>query len=140
MIWKKLLTGGIEKVDGLLRRLSFSLLSHYICILSLPMHFVKHLSTSIRILIPQFPKGGQKVSKERGGGGGGEGSSPCPPLNRTLSWGFRYHLKAHRISNNMDTKFTTRGKKWRLQICQKLFSGYNPLDVSSTEDKNNKIN
>ena len=52
-----------RKGDGLLCKLSFRLLSHYICILSLLMHFVKHLSTSIRILIMQFPRGG-------GGGGG----------------------------------------------------------------------
>ena len=47
VIWKKLLTCGIEKVDGLLCKLSFRLLSHYICTLSLLIHFVKHLSTSI---------------------------------------------------------------------------------------------
>ena len=46
VIWKKL-TCGIEKVDGLLCKLSFRLLSYYICILSLLMHLVKHLSTSI---------------------------------------------------------------------------------------------
>ena len=46
---------GIEKVDGLLYKLSFRLLSHYICILSLLMHFVKHLSTSV---MNQFPGGG----------------------------------------------------------------------------------
>ena len=57
VIWKKLLTFGIEKVDGLLCNLSFRLLSHYICILSLLMHCVKHLSTSIRILMIQFPRG-----------------------------------------------------------------------------------
>ena len=45
VIWKKLLTCGIEKVDRLLRKLSFRLLSHYICILSLLMQFVKHLHT-----------------------------------------------------------------------------------------------
>ena len=37
----------IEKVDRLLCKLSFRLLSYYICILSLLMHFVKNLSTSI---------------------------------------------------------------------------------------------
>ena len=36
-----------RKGDGLLCKLSFRLLSHYICILSLLMHFIKHLSTSI---------------------------------------------------------------------------------------------
>ena len=46
-IWKKLLTCGIEKVDGLLCALSFRLLSHHICILSLLMHFDKHLTISI---------------------------------------------------------------------------------------------
>ena len=45
VIWTKLLTSGIEKVDGLLCKLPFRLLAHYICILSLLMHFVKHLST-----------------------------------------------------------------------------------------------
>ena len=40
MVWKKLLMCGIEKVDGLLRKLSFRLLSHYICILSLLKHFI----------------------------------------------------------------------------------------------------
>ena len=45
VIWKKLLTCGIEKVDGLLCKLSFRLLSHYVCILSLLMHFVKHAGT-----------------------------------------------------------------------------------------------
>ena len=44
-IRKKLLVCGIEKVDGLLCKLSFRLLSHYICTLSLLMHFVKHSST-----------------------------------------------------------------------------------------------
>ena len=38
VIWKKLLTCGIEKVDGLLFKLSFRLISHYICILSLLIH------------------------------------------------------------------------------------------------------
>ena len=47
MILKKLLMCGIEKADGLLCKPSFSLLSHYICMLSLFMHFVKHLSVSI---------------------------------------------------------------------------------------------
>ena len=56
-----LLTCGIEKVDGLLCKLSFRLLSHYICILSLLMHFVKHLSTLI-----QFSRRG--------------GSFPLPPM------------------------------------------------------------
>ena len=46
VIWKKLLTRGTEKVDGLLCKLSFRLLPHYICILPLLMHFVKHLVTS----------------------------------------------------------------------------------------------
>ena len=46
VICKKLLTCGIEKVAGLLCKVPFSLLSHYICILSLLMHFVKYLSTS----------------------------------------------------------------------------------------------
>ena len=57
-IWKKLLMCGIEKVDGLLCKHSFRLLSHYICVLSLLMHFVKHLSTSIMSFNNTFPRGG----------------------------------------------------------------------------------
>ena len=45
--------------------LSFRLLSHYICILSLLMHFVKHLSTSIMNFTNTIFKGGQPP--------------PCPP-------------------------------------------------------------
>ena len=70
-IWNKLLMCGIENVDGLLCKLSFRLLSHYICILSLLMHFVfvKHLSTSV---MNQFPRGGEQK--------GFKGSScPLPP-------------------------------------------------------------
>ena len=56
VIWKILLMCGIEKVDGLMYKLSFRLLSHYICILSLLMHFVKHLSTSVMNLNKQFSR------------------------------------------------------------------------------------
>ena len=69
VIWKKLLTCGIQKVHGLLCKHSFTLISHYICILSLLMHFVKHWSTSImnfNNIIPKEAKG-----------------SPPPPLNET---------------------------------------------------------
>ena len=83
MIWKKLLTCGIEKVDGWQCNLSFKLFSHYICILSLLMHFIKHLSTSIIHF-------NNTISKEGGKGGGGGGESKnvpkLPPalLNETL--------------------------------------------------------
>ena len=60
VIWKKLLACGIEKVDGLLCKLSFRLLSHYTHILSLLMH----LSTSIVDFNNTISNGG-------GGGGGG---------------------------------------------------------------------
>ena len=73
---------GIEKVAGLQCKLTFRLLSHYICILSLPMHFVKHLSTPITNFNNTISKGGGK------GGGGGEqkvskGGVPAPH-NETL--------------------------------------------------------
>ena len=70
VVWKKLLTCGIEKV-GLLCKLSFRLLSHYICIFSLLMNNVSYLSTSILNFSNIISKAGQKCSK--GGGGGGEG-------------------------------------------------------------------
>ena len=65
-------------------KLSFRLLSHYICILSLLMHFVKHLSTSIVNFSNTISKGGR-------GGGGGEGGREekfqggAAPLNETLN-------------------------------------------------------
>ena len=54
---------GIEKVAGLLCELSFRLLSHYICILSLLMHFVKHLSTPIVNFNNTINGGGEKVPR-----------------------------------------------------------------------------
>ena len=70
-IWKKLLTCGIEKVDGLLCKLSFRLLSYYICILPLLMHFVKHLSASIINFNNTISKGGGGCKKVPSGF--------CPP-------------------------------------------------------------
>ena len=71
---------GIEKIDGLLCKLSFRLLSHYICILSLPMLHVKHLSTSImnfNNIISKGGGGGQKGFKgEPGGEKGFKGGRP----------------------------------------------------------------
>ena len=75
----KLLTYGIEKVDGLCK-LSFSFLSHYICILPLLM-YIQALSTSImNFLIIHFPRGegGQKVPR------GHLPPLPPLPLNETL--------------------------------------------------------
>ena len=67
---EELLTCGIEKVDGLLCKLSFRLLSYYICILSLNMQH------QMNFLIIKFPRmGGKKVP--RGGS--------RPPLNETLN-------------------------------------------------------
>ncbi len=71
VIWKKLLTCGIEKVAGLLCKLLFRLLSYYICILSLLMHFVKHLSTSIINFDSAISKGV-----------GGAAAPPPPPPSK----------------------------------------------------------
>ena len=68
-IWKKLLCG-IEKVNGLLCKLSFRLLYHYrctlislyICILSLPIHFVEHLSSMNFNSTISKGGGGKKIS------------------------------------------------------------------------------
>ena len=73
VIWKKLLMCGIEKPDGLQCKLSFRLLSHYICILSLLMLFVKHLSTSIMNC-------NNTISTRMGGGGG-----VCPPNENSVN-------------------------------------------------------
>ena len=73
---EKFLTCGIEKVDGLLCKLLFRHLSHCICILSLLVPFVKHLSTSIMIFNNTISKGGRR--------GGGGGTALPAPLNETL--------------------------------------------------------
>ena len=62
-----------RKGNGLLCKLSFRLLSHYICILSLLMHFVKHLST-LMSFNNTISKGGWV-----GGGGGGGRKVPWGP-------------------------------------------------------------
>ena len=108
-------------MDGLLCKLSFRLLSHYICILSLLMHFVKHLSTSIIILIIQFSEGG-------GGGGGGAERFPRghpPPINETLTlWMYMmknkfpceiYFNPFNHIKLNCQKNILT-GKKGKLRI------------------------
>ena len=66
VIWKKLLTCGIETVDELLCKLSFRLLSRYICIHSLLMHFVKHLSTSIMNFNNTISRGGGRQKDSKG--------------------------------------------------------------------------
>ena len=81
---EKLTDSDLEEIvdvwNRLLCKLSCRLLSHDICILSLLMHFVKHLSTSIMHFNNTISKGRQKGSK---------GGSPCPPpsphLYETLS-------------------------------------------------------
>ena len=67
-----------RKGDGLLCKLSFRLLSHYICILPLLTHFVKHLSTSMNFN-STISKGGGKGSR-----GAAWGAATPAALNETL--------------------------------------------------------
>ena len=71
------MTCGIEKVDGLLCKLSFRLLSHYICMLPLLTCFVKHLSASVMSFNNTISKGG-------GGQKGSKGAATPAPLNKIL--------------------------------------------------------
>ena len=67
---------GIEKVDGLLCKLSFRLLSHYICIFSLLLHFVKHFINIIMNINNTISEGEKWF----------QGGKPPPAsLNETLS-------------------------------------------------------
>ena len=83
------MTCGIEKVDGLLCKLSFGLSSHYICILSLLMHFVKHLLTSIMNFNKTIVKPGRRGLQKGFKGGllvyhSPPNDSRPPPPNQTL--------------------------------------------------------
>ena len=87
VICKKLLTCGIEKVDGLLCKHSFRLLSYYICILSLLIH----LSISIMIFNNTLFKWGRGKKVPRG---------VAAPLNETLVWSVVVAIGTGITSNN----------------------------------------
>ncbi len=113
VIWKKMLMCGIEKVDRLLCKLSFRLLSHYICILSLLMLFVKHLSTSIMNFNNTISRGG--------GGGGGAKGSKGRQLPQMKPW--LVVLSGHYPSSLIFSNFST-SNYWGRHCSSSLSSSY----------------